>query len=121
MPEAIAGADIIPFPPRSSVSADAGADPSERLRRALEVLENALTEQRVAVANLRTGITDLRSSMSKLGDNVGAYRDRLATLKDQVGQMQMQTHTLADRAGMMAHLSEAAQPSAQTPDDDSNA
>jgi hypothetical protein len=90
------GAKIIQFPKRpghvepsaeqviAAFAAPATEDPALRLRRALDMLDSALAEQRAAVADWRGAIADLNGSVKGLGSSLSTYQSALATLKDRV-------------------------------------
>jgi ABC-type transporter Mla subunit MlaD len=78
-------AQIIPFPSRQPTApADDG---QERLRRALQALDEALAGQRDAVAAWRGALADLGTVMSGLGESMQRYRGSLDALDNRVGQL----------------------------------
>lgn len=79
--QAIPSAQIIIFPTRSgSVECNAGETPSQRLARALVILDEALAAQREALANWREAIADLGGSVNALGHSMRAYHAVLSGL-----------------------------------------
>src|SRR5579872_1833011 len=89
-------ARIIPFPVRRQAAAlDEG---QERLRRALEGLDNAIADQRVAVAAWRKALGELGSVMSGLGESLHRYRGNLDMLGERVAGL----HTQAVRLEQVA-------------------
>jgi hypothetical protein len=110
-------ATIIQFPDRSKLAesnlparvaadlASAGPTPEQRLARALESLDAALAEQRVAIAAWRDGLLALKVSTTSLHDNLLRYRTNLQTLGDGVADLHAKAQTLkawADNAGASA-------------------
>jgi hypothetical protein len=90
-------AKIIPFPVRTK-PADLQGD--DRLARALESLNSALTEQKAALAAWREALGALKTSTTGLGGSLQQYHSRLGTLNDQVAALHHQAVTMeawADR------------------------
>jgi chromosome segregation ATPase len=90
-----ATAEIIPFPARPApvTLEPAGAAPvvteeqtaaNLRLARALQSLDTALTEQRVAIAAWREALGQLRATVSGLSTSVQTYHDTLDDLGTKV-------------------------------------
>jgi ABC-type transporter Mla subunit MlaD len=95
-------AEIIPFPtaqaaqpslapPRAATPAPVIASRAtprsageDRLQRALEALDAAVTGQRAAVAEWRRSLEQLGTTMNGLGTSLGRYRDSLTNLEGQV-------------------------------------
>jgi ABC-type transporter Mla subunit MlaD len=75
-------ARIIPFPQRSAEPTD--PEPAERLARALKGLEDALAEQRQAVASWRAALGTLQDTVESLGDGLRRYRGSLDGLHAKV-------------------------------------
>ena len=73
-------AEIIRFPPRTD-------DGSQRLRRALQSLEQALDEQLAAVNAWRASLGELQHSMAGLGASVRRYDGSLEALGRRVGAL----------------------------------
>jgi len=89
----------MPFPLRRAAPAD--TDGRERLRRALEDLDDALAGQRAAVAAWRSALGELGGVVSGLGDNLRRYRgslDTLATRVDGLHRQAVQLERTADAA-----------------------
>lgn len=78
---------IIPFPSRRPAT---GCDGQERLRRALEGLDEALATQRAAVAAWRAALSDLGGVVSGLGDSLRRYRGSLDALGSRVAGLHAQ-------------------------------
>ena len=97
-------ATIIPFSThRYSRGSDDG---QERLRRALIGLDEALVEQRAAVANWRSALSELSVVVSRLGESLQGYRgsfDMLGTsvarLRTEAVQLERTADALATRVG----------------------
>jgi chromosome segregation ATPase len=86
-------AEIIRFPK--------GDDGSQRLRRALQSLEQALDEQLAAVNAWRKALGELQSTTKGLGSSLRGYAERLDTLDRRVGALRgqaMQLEATADAA-----------------------
>ena len=79
---------IIRFPSRRPASS--GYEGQERLRRALEGLDEALATQRAAVAAWRAALGDLGGVVSGLGDSLRRYRGSLDTLGTSVAGLHAQ-------------------------------
>jgi hypothetical protein len=90
-------AEIIPFPARRS--APGGDDGRERLRRALEGLDEALAGQRAAFAAWRGALGDLSAVVSGLGESMQRYRGNLDTLGTRVSGLHAQVVQLEQTAG----------------------
>ena len=82
-------AEIIPFPLRTMAPvqpADTALvtalaeDPSDRLQRALALLQQAQAEQRDALAKWRTALAGLSTSVFGLTDSVQQYQNRLSEI-----------------------------------------
>jgi hypothetical protein len=95
----ISSATIIPFPRRTAaqpapaippadqpvrVAQDVAENPALRLRRALDLLESALAEQRTAVADWRGAMAELNGSVHGLGQSLRTYQQALEQLKGRV-------------------------------------
>jgi phage-related tail protein len=80
---------IIQFPrrPQAAARLDEG---QERLRRALATLDNAIADQRVAVAAWRKALGELGSVVSGLGESLHRYRGNLDTLGTRVAGLHSQ-------------------------------
>jgi hypothetical protein len=90
-------AEIIPFP----IQRVAREDGQERLRRALQGLDQALTQQREAVAAWRSALGELGGVVSGLGDSLRGYRsglDTLATRVDSLHAQSVRLECIADAA-----------------------
>ena len=83
-------AEIIPFPSRPKPE----PQPDERLSRALESLNAALAEQRVAVAAWRGALEELRASTTGLGESLQKYRTNLGALSGSVAALQANAQSL---------------------------
>lgn len=83
-------AEIIRFPK--------GDDGSQRLRRALQSLEQALDEQLAAVNAWRASLGELQQTMAGLGASVRRYDGSLAMLGRRVGALHGQARQLAATA-----------------------
>jgi ABC-type transporter Mla subunit MlaD len=81
-------AEIIPFPTRQPMQVpDNGQD---RLRRALQDLDEAVAGQRTAVAAWRSALAELGTVMGGLGDSMQRYRQNLDTLGGRVAKLHAQ-------------------------------
>jgi hypothetical protein len=98
MPEA-ATAEIIPFParPAAPTTADRVASPpiapsaaEVRLARALAGLNQAVAEQRVAMAAWKAAIGDLKTVTRRLGNSLRTYNDSLGQLDTRVSSLRTQ-------------------------------
>ncbi|MEA2740357.1 MAG: hypothetical protein QOH05_3664 [Acetobacteraceae bacterium] len=92
-------ASIIPFPMRPRPAEPA---PEERLARALASLNEALAEQRIAVATWRAALGDLKETTNGLQDSLQRYRTNLGSLGDSVSALRDKACALeqwADGAG----------------------
>lgn len=74
---AVVSATIIPFPVRA-------LPPEDRMAKALESLNQAMTDQRLAVAAWRDVLGELKTSTAKLDDSLRRYRSNLQSLSDNV-------------------------------------
>ncbi len=73
-------ATIIPFPARVRPAED-------RMTKALETLNQAMLEQRAAVAAWRDVLRELKASTSKLDESLGTYRSNLKSLGTSVSAL----------------------------------
>ncbi len=89
-------ADIVRFPHQPVASP--GTDGHQRLRLALQALEEALAGQRAAIADWRNALGSLRTVMSGLGDSVHRYRDSLDSLAERVAALNGQARQLEQTA-----------------------
>jgi septal ring factor EnvC (AmiA/AmiB activator) len=89
-------ATIIAFPRMKAAPPlpDAAADPQMRLQRALASLEQALAEQRTAVARWQQSLGTLKTSVRGLGQSLETYRDRLGGLGEGVDALNRQARQL---------------------------
>jgi hypothetical protein len=88
-------ATIIAFPRvKAAAPAPAAADPQARLQRALASLEQALEEQRIAVAAWRDSLGQLRGSVQGLGASLGTYQTRLGSLADDIDGLNREARRL---------------------------
>ncbi|WP_158930355.1 hypothetical protein [Acidisphaera sp. S103] len=93
-------ATIIPFPARPKPEAPA---PQERLARALESLNAALADQKVAVAAWRDVLGELKATTAGLDDSLQHYRATLRTLGTSVSALRSRARSLEQWAdGVMA-------------------
>jgi hypothetical protein len=81
---------IIPFPSRPKVQ----ARPDERLSKALESLNAALAEQRVALAAWRGALGELKETTTGLGESLQRYRTSLGSLSGSVATLHDQARSL---------------------------
>jgi hypothetical protein len=98
-------ARIIPFPARAvapPVAAPLSPTPDhDRLVRALQSLNAALADQRVALAAWRAVLGDLKATTTGLDDSLQRYRSSLSCLGDSVNGLRDKARGLeqwADRA-----------------------
>lgn len=84
-------ATIIPFPARSKPEEPA---PQERLARALESLNAALADQKVAVAAWRDVLGELKATTTDLDDSLRHYRATLRTLGTSVSALRSKARAL---------------------------
>lgn len=102
-------ADIIPFPTRPAAEAVIPTEevtPEVRLARALASLQQALAEQRVAIAKWREVLGQLKTTTSGLHDSLQRYRTNLNKLGTSVADLHDKAQTLAewaDGAGATRH------------------
>jgi hypothetical protein len=75
-----ASAQIIPFPVHPT-AVPPPPEGSERLARALALLDAALVEQRAAVTTWRDGLTALHTSVAGLDGSLRTYQAQLAALQ----------------------------------------
>ena len=99
-------ADIIPFPARPKASEPSPSElgpselspselgPGDRLSRAMESLNAALAEQRVALAAWREALGQLKSTTAGLGESLQHYHSNLGALSDRVSGLNAQARTL---------------------------
>jgi len=106
-------AEIIPFPSRQPMRVhDNGQamqvrdNGQERLRRALQDLDDAVAGQRTAVAAWRSALAELGTVMGGLGDSMQRYRQNLDTLGGRVARL----HTQAVQLERTADTALAARP-----------
>jgi ABC-type transporter Mla subunit MlaD len=93
-------AEIIPFP-AAKPAEESGANGEARLRRALVALDEAVANQRAAVAEWRRSLAQLGDTMGGLRGSLTHYRGSLNRLEQQVGALHGQAVTLeqwADKA-----------------------
>jgi hypothetical protein len=81
---------IIPFPPRPKVE----PRPEDRLARALESLNAALAEQRVALAAWRGALGQLKETTTGLGESLQRYHTSLGSLGGGVATLHDQARSL---------------------------
>ncbi len=83
---ALPTAEIIPFPVRTQPMEPppAAMPPEDRLERALESLNAAMAEQKVALAAWRGALGALQASTSGLGESLQRYQTSLGTLSGNV-------------------------------------
>jgi hypothetical protein len=93
-------AQIIPFPLRRPVPAT--NDSRERLKRALAGLDEAVAEQRAAVAKWRGSLAELSTVVSRLGAGLQCYRGHLDTLSTRVARLHTQAVLLERTAGVVS-------------------
>jgi cytochrome c-type biogenesis protein CcmH/NrfG len=84
-------ATIIPFPVRPKPEAPAA---QERLARALESLNAALADQKVAVAAWRDVLGELKATTAGLDDSLQTYRASLRTLGTSVSALRSKARAL---------------------------
>ena len=84
-------ASIIPFPTRQKPTAP---DPQERLVRALESLNAALADQKIAIAAWRDVLGELKASTNSLDDSLQHYRSNLRTLGTSVSALRAKARSL---------------------------
>ena len=89
-------AEIIPFPSRRP--APTTDDGQERLRRALEGLDEALAGQRAAFAAWRGALGELSTVVSGLGDSMQRYCGSLDALGTSVAGLHAQAEQLEQTA-----------------------
>jgi hypothetical protein len=93
-------ADIIPFPVRSK---PADPQPEDRLARALESLNRAITEQKAALTAWRGALGALKASTAGLGESLQRYQTNLGTLSGNVNVLHDRAVTLEQwAAGVLA-------------------
>jgi hypothetical protein len=91
---------VIPFPVRPKPEPPS---PQERLSRALESLNAALADQKVAVAAWRDVLGELKATTAGLDDSLQHYRVTLRTLGTSVSSLRAKTRALEQWAdGMVA-------------------
>ncbi len=83
---------LIPFPRPPARQADGSM---ERLRRALLVLDAALTEQRNAVSQWQGALGELRGSVGGLGTTLCSYQNALSALDGKVEALKTHSERLA--------------------------
>jgi hypothetical protein len=88
-------ADIIPFPMRLK---PAEPEPKDRLTRALESLNTAMGEQKVALATWRGALDALQTSTSGLGESLQRYQSGLGTLAGNVEALHGRAVTMEEWA-----------------------
>jgi len=97
-------ATIIAFPRAKAAPVAAAPDPQLRLQRALAALEQALAEQRSAVAQWQQSLGALRGSVRGLGASLTQYRDRLGGVAEGVQAVHQDAKRLEAWAdGALAH------------------
>lgn len=84
-------ASIIPFPVRPKPDAPA---PQERLARALDSLNAALADQKVAIAAWREVLGELKATTTGLDESLQRYRSTLRTLGNSVSSLRAKARTL---------------------------
>ena len=98
---------VIPFPARlASVTARrtpaVSAADQDRLRQALQSLNDALADQRTALKAWRAAMGELKASTMALEENLQRYRGNLRSLGSSVAALRDQAQALeawADKAG----------------------
>jgi hypothetical protein len=93
MGETEMSATIIAFR-KPGAAVPAAENPQERLTRALAALEDALAQQRSAIAEWRQSMGVLRGSVQGLGQSLGSYRAKLGQLALQVDGVNRQARHL---------------------------
>lgn len=87
---------VIPFPKsRREPECDAG---QMRLQRALAGLDEAIADQRAAVAAWRGALAELGSTVAGLGNSLKRYRGGLDVLNDRVAGLRAQAVQLEQTA-----------------------
>jgi hypothetical protein len=95
-------ATIIAFPRLKQAPPEAtAAAAQDRLQRALTALEQALSEQRSAVALWRDSLGELRGSVQGLGASLGTYQDRLGVLAEGVNALNREARRMEAWADTM--------------------
>jgi ABC-type transporter Mla subunit MlaD len=84
-------ADIIPFPARPKPQEQR---PEERLVKAMQKLNAALAEQRVAIAGWREALGQLKVTTTGLGESLQRYRSNLGQLSGRVSVLHDQARSL---------------------------
>jgi ABC-type transporter Mla subunit MlaD len=84
-------AAIIPFPARPKPPAQT---PEDRLARALESLNAAMADQRVAVAAWREVLGELKTTTINLDDSLQRYRSNLGSLGTSVSALHAKARAL---------------------------
>jgi len=97
----MAEAQIIPFPPRPQA-----AEGSDRLRRAIGDLQDALLAQSQALTDWRLATTELGFGVAALAEALGRTRLSLAAVQDRLAGIRANAESLARWDG--AALLEAA-------------
>jgi hypothetical protein len=99
-------ASIIPFPRRVAPECNvvpSGPDAGKvRLTRALEALEAALDEQKIALAVWRKALTQLKTTTGCLEQSLNSYQSNLWALRNGVSSLGDQARSLeqwAEKAG----------------------
>jgi ABC-type transporter Mla subunit MlaD len=97
-------AQIIAFPvrPKPAAMRVAEPQPQDRLARALESLNAALAEQRVALAAWRSALGELKATTTGLGDNLQTYQANLRSLGDSVSSLNAKARSLEQWADAAA-------------------
>jgi hypothetical protein len=98
-------ADIILFPVRvrPAETQPEETQPADRLARALESLNAAMAEQKVALAAWRAALGALQTSTSGLGESLQRYQISLGTLSGNVNAVRDKAVSLEQWAdGMLA-------------------
>jgi cytochrome c-type biogenesis protein CcmH/NrfG len=96
---ALPTATIIPFPARPKPAQPA---PQERLARALESLNAALADQKIAIAAWRDVLGELKATTTGLDDSLRHYRTTLRTLGNSVNSLHAKARSLEQWADGVA-------------------
>jgi hypothetical protein len=96
---ALRTASIIPFPARPKPAPPA---PQERLARALESLNAALADQKIAIAAWRDVLGELKATTTGLDESLRHYRTSLRTLGNSVNSLHAKARSLEQWADGVA-------------------
>ena len=107
----MADATVIPFP-----VASARVREQDRLRRALEALQDAVADQKRVLSDWRFAMAELGVGVAGLGHSLMSYQDGLSEVDAQLSGLRAASATLSQTVHAMETGGSAARSRAELPD-----